>query len=140
KNQFCYNAQVISDFETYISTLLNHVNTYTGVAYKNDPTMMAWETGNELKPPTSWTRTITTYIKSIDSNHLVVDGRSGIDPNAASLINVDIVSNHYYPKRTSQLEDDTKAAQKARKAFIVGEFDWNDANGGDTLSSFLSTI
>src|SRR3984893_13638472 len=40
ENQFYYNAQVISDFETYISTLLNHVNTYTGVAYKNDPTIM----------------------------------------------------------------------------------------------------
>ena len=42
ENQFYYNAQVISDFETYISTLLNHVNTYTGVAYKNDPTIMAY--------------------------------------------------------------------------------------------------
>src|SRR3989440_2841809 len=134
ENQFYSNTQVISDFETYIRTLLNHVNTYTGVAYKDDPTIMAWETGNELCPPTDWTQTISTYIKSIDSNHLVVDGRSGIDPNAASLINVDIVSNHYYPKRTTQLEDDTKAAQKLGKVFLAGEFDWNDANGGDPLS------
>jgi len=140
ENQFYSNPQVISDFETYIRTLLNHVNTYTGVAYKDDPTIMAWETGNELCPPTDWTQTISTYLKGIDSNHLVVDGRSGVDPNAASLSNVDIVSNHYYPKRISQLENDAQAAQKAGKAFIVGEFDWNDANGGDTLSRFLSTI
>jgi len=40
-------------------TLLNHVNTYTCLAYKNDPTIMAWETGNELDPPTSWTQTIS---------------------------------------------------------------------------------
>ena len=140
ENQFYYNTQVISDFELYISTLLNHVNTYTGIAYKNDPTIMAWETGNELDPPTRWTQTISTYVKSIDRNHLVVDGRSGVDPNAASLTNVDIVSHHYYPKKISMLMNDAKAAKKAGKAFIVGEFDWNDANGGDTLSKFLSAI
>jgi len=66
ENQFYYNPLVISDFETYIKTLLDHVNMYTGVAYKNDPTIMAWETGNELQPPTSWTQTISTFIKSID--------------------------------------------------------------------------
>lgn len=140
ENQFYFNTQVIKDFETYISTLLNHVNTYTGVAYKNDPTIMAWETGNELKPPTSWTQTISTYIKSIDRNHLVADGRSGVDPNAANLTNVDIVSRHYYPKSIAKLENDARVALRTGKAFIVGEFDWNDANGGDTLSSFLSTI
>ncbi len=98
ENQFYYNLPVISDFETYIRTLLNHVNIYTGIAYKDDPTILGWETGNELQPPTSWTKTISTYIKSIDHNHLVIDGREGIDPKAASLTNVDILSNHYYPK------------------------------------------
>src|SRR5947208_8152972 len=101
---------------------------------------MACETGNELDPPTSWTQTISTYIKSIDSNHLVMDGRSGIDPDAASLTNVDIVSNHYYPKSIAELENDALVAHRAGKAFVVGEFDWNDANGGDTLSDFLSAI
>ncbi len=140
ENQFYYNSKVIGDFETYIRTLLNHVNSYTGVAYKNDPTIMAWETGNELDPPTSWTQSISTYIKGIDSNHLVVDGRTGVDPHAASLTNVDMVSDHYYPKSIAELNRDANAAKSAGKAFFVGEFDWNDANGGDTLNSFLSAI
>ena len=106
ENQFYTNKQVISDFEAYISVLLNRVNIYTGVAYKNDPTILAWETGNELQAPTSWTQTISTYIKSIDGNHLVVDGRAGIDPNAASLTNVDILSNHYYPKSVKKMTAD----------------------------------
>jgi mannan endo-1,4-beta-mannosidase len=139
ENQFYRNAQVISDFETYVSTLLNHVNSYTGVAYKNDPTIMAWETGNELSPPTKWTQTISTYIKSIDAKHLVVDGRNGVDPHAASLANVDIVSYHYYPMDVGKLASDAAAAQNAGKAFFAGEYDWNDASVS-TLSSFLSTI
>ncbi len=118
ENQFYYNTQVISDFETYISTLLNHVNVYTGIAYKNDPTILAWETGNELVPPTSWTQLISTYIKSLDHNHLVLDGRYGIDPNAASLTNVDIVSDHYYPKSISKLTSDAQAAKKAGNPFL----------------------
>lgn len=42
--KFFTNQTVIHDFEQYISTLLNHVNHYTGIAYKDDPTIMAWET------------------------------------------------------------------------------------------------
>ncbi len=110
ENQFYHNPQVIHDFETYISTLLNRVNIYTGLPYKNDPTILAWETGNELQPPTSWTQTISTYIKSIDRYHLVIDGRAGIDPNAGLLTHVDILSNHYYPKNIARMNADARAA------------------------------
>jgi hypothetical protein len=140
ENQFYYNPQVINDFKTYISKLLNRVNIYTGIAYKNDPTILAWETGNELQPPESWTQNISAYIKSIDKNHLVIDGRAGVDPNAARLNNIDILSNHYYPKSIAKMNADANTAAKAGKAFIVGEFDWNDANGGDPLGSFLSSV
>lgn len=34
--------------QTYIATILTHVNAYNGVSYANDPTILAWETGNEL--------------------------------------------------------------------------------------------
>ena len=140
ENQFYYNTQVIGDFETYIGTLLNRRNIYTGTLYKDDPTILAWETGNELLPPTSWTQTISTYIKSIDENHLVIDGRQVIDPHATSLTNVDILSGHYYPKSITRMKADARTAMNTGKAFIVGEFDWNDANGGDLLSNFLASI
>lgn len=140
ENEFYTNPQVISDFETYIKTLLDHVNIYTGIQYKDEPTIMAWETGNEINPPISWTQQISTYIKSIDNKHLVIDGREGVDPQVASLTNVDIVSNHYYPMNVTQLMIDATAAQEARKVFIAGEFQWNDTYGGDSLESFLAAI
>jgi hypothetical protein len=61
ENQFYTNPLVISDFEQYISVLLNHINSYNGIAYKNDPTILAWETGNELSAPAHWVQTIATY-------------------------------------------------------------------------------
>ncbi len=140
EEQFYSNPLVIGDFEEYIKTLLNHVNASTGLAYKDDPTIMAWETGNELDASSSWTQTISTFIKSIDSHHLVVDGRTGVASEVAKLTNVDIVSNHYYPMNIAQLKHDTQNAQMAHKVFYVGEFNWNNRAGDAQLSTFLSTI
>jgi hypothetical protein len=138
ENQFYTNTTVIGDFKQYISVLLNHVNQYTGIAYKDDPTIMAWETGNELSPPDSWTQTIADYIKSIDRHHLVLDGRYGIDPAALSIASVDMYSNHYYPGMdVARVNADAQAVVGAGKVFYVGEYGWNQ---GDALSSFLEAI
>lgn len=79
-------------FQTWISTLLNRVNTITGVAYKNDPTIMAWELANEprctsagaypdgecgVETITAWADEMSTYVKSIDANHLLTAGDEG---------------------------------------------------------------
>lgn len=140
ENDFYTNPQVIGDFKQYVSVLLNRVNTVTGVAYKNDPTIMAWETGNELFPPASWTGMMADYIKSIDSNHLVVDGRYGIDPAALSLKNVDIYSDHFYPLAVSKLTNDVAQVKKAGKPMLVGEYDWANRDGGSALTDFLGII
>ncbi|KAI8800636.1 glycoside hydrolase superfamily [Cladochytrium replicatum] len=84
-SDFYTNANVKAGFKQYISQLLNHVNPLTGIAYKNDPTIMAWELANEARCNgcsatnyiTSWADEISTYIKSIDSNHLVTTGEEG---------------------------------------------------------------
>ena len=71
-SQFYDNPRAIAAYEQYISVMLNHVNVYTGVANKDNPTIMSWETGNELPYGlggaaefTKWTSTISAYIKSI---------------------------------------------------------------------------
>jgi len=51
--------------------LINRVNSYTGVPYKEEKAILGWETGNELEVPDfAWTREIAAYIKSLDKNHL----------------------------------------------------------------------
>jgi mannan endo-1,4-beta-mannosidase len=140
EDKFYSNQRVIGYYETYISHILNHVDPYTGLAYKNDPTLAAWETGNELTAPANWTSLISSYIKSIAPNQLVVDGNYGINSTHLSISTVDIYSDHFYPPNTSRMLSDAKTVKAANKVFYVGEYDWTGQNGGSDLASFLNAI
>ncbi|MGE5810221.1 MAG: hypothetical protein ACM339_01875, partial [Ignavibacteria bacterium] len=74
KDEFWTDPQLISDFKETIEFIVNRKNTYTGELYKNDKALLGWETGNELVCPFKWTAEIAEYIKSIDKNHLVIEG------------------------------------------------------------------
>ncbi len=90
---FYTDATIREWFRNYITMLLNRRNTVTGALYKDEPTIMAWELGNELRNKTSndserarrvdellaWMREMAGHIKSIDRNHLVADGGEGFD-------------------------------------------------------------
>jgi hypothetical protein len=103
---FYSNQVVIDGWKQFISLILLRKNTFTGILYKDDPTIMAWETGNELQfkkgsLPDSWSLPISSYIKSIDDNHLLIDGSYGINGWSDNLLNhpaIDIYSNHFYPQ------------------------------------------
>jgi hypothetical protein len=146
ENQFYTNPAVIKAFEDYISHILNRVNSYTGVAYKNDPTILGWETGNGLLAPSTWVETIAASIKSIDPNHLVIDGNSGQSYGSSmfagdlQLPDVDIYTGQYYPLNISALNTQAGEAQRANKVFIVEEYAWNNYGGGDSLEKFLGDI
>jgi hypothetical protein len=154
---FYNNAADVASFEQFIQTVLTRVNSMTGVPYADDPTILGWETGNEIGPPISWTATVSAFIKSIDPNHLVVDGTYGINdgnpywgsapraipetcPNSHSALclpDVDIYSNHSYPPNTALMTNDADAVASVGKAFVVGEYAWNNVGGGDPLSGYL---
>ncbi len=92
-DDFYTNATIKTWYKAWISHLLNHVNSITGIAYKNDPTIMTWELANEPRcvgsgtypaSPSCTTSTITgwaagmsAYIKSLDKKHLVSSGSEG---------------------------------------------------------------
>ncbi len=124
---FWTDPQVIADFKRTIDYVAGRKNHYTGVAYRDDPAIMAWETGNEVGAPAEWTRQIAAYIKQVDPNHLVVDGvsRSGISEESLADPNIDIVTTHHYPgwwKGFVGPIREARAVSKGKKPYFVGEF------------------
>ncbi len=87
---------------------------------------MAWETGNELLAPFSWTKEIAAYVKSLDKNHLLLEGTltREISKEALEDPNIDILSTHHYYDPKAAIDFVVKNQEKARgkKPYIVGEF------------------
>lgn len=94
-------------FKNMVSQLLNRTNTLTGVRYKDDKAILAWQSGNELVIGTdparrTWLHDFAAYVKSIDANHLFIDGRNRPDDlyeayeEFFSDPNIDVVSYHTY--------------------------------------------
>jgi mannan endo-1,4-beta-mannosidase len=129
---FWTDRAIVDDFKRTVSFVLNRRNTYTGTLYKDDKAVFAWETGNELLSPYSWTKEIAAHIKSLDANHLVWDGyyigNREILPEALDDPNIDIVSSHHYP--SANMAPGTMASDisrfrreiAGRKVYVVGEF------------------
>ena len=154
ESNFYRNEDVIESFKDYIEVILTHVNQYTGIAYRDDPTILAWETGNELgafdleegAPPASWTNEIARHIKSLDSHHLVVDGSDGVfdsdddDIEGLDVDAIDIISDHLYPPSNFTFWKDHGLAMSANKVLLIGEYDWTGSNGGLTLSTFFNQV
>ncbi len=142
ENQFYTNRSVIDAYKKYIYSVITHVNSFTQKAYKDDPTIMAWETGNELSWDmhfSPWTKEISDYIKSIAPQQLVIDGHYGVDSESLKLTNVDIFSNHYRTK--SELTNESQYVSSSGKAYILGEYKWNGGrNESDDLGSYLNNI
>jgi len=68
---------------------------------------------------------MAVHIKSIDKNHLVIDGKYGIDQRSLMNNDVDIVSDHFYQDRSktyAQRCKDNRQISKGKKPFTVGEF------------------
>lgn len=120
-----YNSGVRGDWKTYgedfwtvgspanrkfkevVRHVLTRTNSYTGRRYLDDPTILGWQTGNELvigdaADRRAWLHDFAAYVKSLDPRHLLIDGRN--KPNDvfdryaefAADPNIDAVSYHTY--------------------------------------------
>lgn len=99
-----------------VDRLLNRVNSVTGVPYRDDPTIFAWELMNEangvdadarIQVETSvqlrWTQELARYIHQRDPNHLVGSGMITFQtPDDWTTLNaipeIDYLTVHIYPQ------------------------------------------
>ncbi|AEI44070.1 family 16 glycoside hydrolase [Paenibacillus mucilaginosus] len=144
KTEFYSDPQIKQDFKAFITYVLNRKNKYTGVLYKDDKTILAWQLGNELGSTDSWTSEMAAHVKSIDPNHLLADGgyvrAQGIKANAVADPNIDIIDPHIYGYHqvdlAAKLAEWRKTTQ-GKKALIIGEFgDYSPAQ----IEQLLSTV
>jgi mannan endo-1,4-beta-mannosidase len=133
KDDFWTDPQLIADFKETIRFVLTRTNTLTGMRYADDKAILCWETGNELYSPVPWTREIAAYIKSLDTNHLVMDGFDhALRPEVLAMPEVDIVTTHHYPGPGAAQKSFTEpiranaALAKGKKPYVVGEFGFVD--------------
>ena len=165
---FFTDPVVIARFQKHIESLLNHKNSLTGVFYKDDPTILAWENcnmcglvvalsggGSNVAPYVKWIDTIGAFIKSIDKKHLYVDNggflSSGADLDTKT---PDIITSEYYPhweavfnmgseKTTAEVFPKQAALVTSHgKVYIVIEYGWDitDWATPDDLGKVLTTM
>ena len=68
------NEDAIKAQENYLAQFLNHVNPYTGKAYKDDPRVIAFEVSNEphhRQPADSVQRYVTRMVQAMKSTGCV---------------------------------------------------------------------
>jgi hypothetical protein len=133
KDEFWTDSLLIADFEKTIAHIINRVNTYTGVPFKQDKAVLGWETGNELVCPFSWTKQIASYIKSLDTVHLVIEGTNSREISDDALLDphIDVLSTHDYGPADRSIPQILKARERAagRKPYFVGEFGFTPTAG-----------
>ena len=113
-------------YKKQVEYILKHTNSYSGIAYINDPTIMSWEIANEPRPmrPSAipyykaWLSATASLVKSLDRNHLLTLGTEGIigTENDSSLYtaihsdkNVDYLTIHIWPKNWAWYKDTSMA-------------------------------
>lgn len=142
--EFWTDDQLKQDFRDLLDYLVNRRNTVTGKLYKDDPSILAWQLGNELSSyvwdrqldeevwmpkVTAWSVEMAAYLKQIDPNHLVMEG-GGDKETYFEDPNIDIISEHFYEYWNERYGHETDLAKlvgevhrwiNGRKALIADE-------------------
>lgn len=163
---FFTDPATIAAYERHIDAVLNHRNAITGVRYRDDPTIMAWENCNmcgvftllshgDLSQVSTWSETIGAHIKQLDTHHLYLD-TTGVFRAYGKIIDnpsTDLVTFEEYPhwdallgagQRTTAetFSQDAALVTGHGKVFIVNEFGWDRTNWKATtdLQQALDTL
>src|SRR5690606_34955310 len=133
-------------YRDYVRAVITRTNSVTGVAYKDDPTIMAWQLANEPRPGHEnkpgrhvlpafyrWVDETAAFIKSLDPAHLVSSGNEGsmgcaeYDPcfvEAHQSPHIDYLTLHLWPQNWGWL--DARAIDKTTARALEKSGDYID--------------
>jgi mannan endo-1,4-beta-mannosidase len=173
RDQFYRHPEVKDAYRNYIEHLLLRVNTRTGRQYRNEPAILAWELANEprsVNPAGSplsdgidvlagWVGEMSSFIRNLDSNHLIGIGDEGYFRHAWAFGNrlyngsfgvdcerllgiptVDFGTCHLYPDFAPEespaafgarwIQEHIMAGQRADKPMLIEEYGLKIDSGG----------
>lgn len=127
KDEFWTDPELRDDFKKTIDFILNRTNTVTGIKYRDDMAILAWETGNELTSTPEWVADIAAYIKSLDKNHLIIDcfHSNILRESSINDPNISLVTTHHYEQDPGLMARNIQANMdmaRGKKPYFVGEF------------------
>jgi mannan endo-1,4-beta-mannosidase len=148
--RFFTDPRIRGWYRAHLERVVGRVNSVTGVPYRDDPTILAWELMNEstyvgeeaAAARRAWIGEMSRYVKKLDPNHLVSPGLLGYDSRGEraewlrvmQLPEVDYCDLHYYPQDNEHklrgraaieraIDDAAQLARfVARKPLVIGEF------------------
>jgi mannan endo-1,4-beta-mannosidase len=148
-DRFYSDAKTRAAYRAHIERLVKRTNTVTGIPYRDDPTIMAWELMNESTTSTLegsearklWVSEMAKVIHQLDPHHLVTPGVSVYRTESerrdwlavCKLPEVDYCDAHVYPEDLlrnrdpalleSAIDDFVQLANHvADKPLVLGEF------------------
>lgn len=138
--QFADSEKAQALFYEYVHFIVSRTNRYTHTAYADDPTIMAWQIGNEPRAFgeaqkegfANWLSKTSTLIRSLDTHHLISIGSEGIwgcemDSSLYHRIsadpNIDYLTVHIWPynwgwAHPERLMDDIPATLVNTEAYL----------------------
>ena len=146
---FYTNPETRRLYREHLEKLATRRNTITGVLYRDDPAIFAWELMNEAQVITgrwaerrAWFAEMSAYLKSLDPNHMIAPGAWGYRSAAErrewladhALPAIDYADVHNYPRDDhdsfidspaslkSFIENRAAAAFSLGKPLVMGEF------------------
>lgn len=154
---FFQDPRTKRDYRSWVSYVVRRVNSLTGLAYRDDPTIMAWELMNEgnAEPVAlrlAWTAEMSAYVKSLDPNHLVSSGHANVEARLSDLTipTLDFGTWHGYPLfynlTVSQFNDSIiefcQLAARAKKPVLLEEFGYARSNpdAAQAYAMWLDTL
>jgi mannan endo-1,4-beta-mannosidase len=154
---FARDPRCRQDYRNWIEHVIRQFNSITHEAYRDDPTIFAWELMNEpdIQPRElllDWVREMSALVKSIDPNHLVATGHGNMVNKLADLAipTVDFGTWHGYADYEKMSVGDFRTligsfceiAKRENKPVILEEFGLAGTDAGklDAYRNWIAGI